>query len=198
VIPSLVRLYEAKRDRPWWLLVQSLLHICGAKVAICRECALAGKARGVLVRRRTVAPVSLASTGASISLKQRRWLVQTLLPQNARVARWSPACGERALAGRARDARMKRGMSAPVSLAGTGASLSWSACEAQRDRQWWLQVRPLLTLCARAAKWLPACGECALAGRARDAHARRGVSASVSLASTGTSLSWSAVRGTAR
>ena len=63
-------------------------------------------------------------------------------------------------------------------------------CEAQRDRQWVLLVQPLLLLCEHVARESPACGERALAGRARGAPMRRGVSALVSLASTGASLSW--------
>ena len=55
-------------------------------------------------------------------------------------------------------------------------------------------------LCAtqRGRQWPPACGVCALAGRAKGALTRRGVSELVSLASTGASFSRSTVRGTAR
>ena len=196
--------------------------------------------------------------------RDRQWmlLVQPLLLLCEHVARWSPACGERALAGRARGALMRSGVSASVSLANTGASLSWSAVRGtarqavrvagaaaavavctrgevvacvRGARTCWKSkwcaheeggvgggvscehwpFRLLVVYashsatgrggcwcspccCSRAARWSPACGECVLAGRARGARLRRRMVAPVPLASTGASLSWSAGRGTAR
>ena len=89
-------------------------------------------------------------------------------------------------------------MVAPVSLASTGASLSWSAVRGTARQAVGALVQPMLLLYARVVKWSPACGECKLASGARSTLMRRGVSASVSRASAGASLSWSTVRDTAR
>jgi hypothetical protein len=111
--------------------------------------------------------------------RDRQWglQVQPLLPLYTRVAKRSPACGECALAGRARGALTRRGVSTSVALASTSAAfcLSGRLCEAHRDRQWWLLVQPPMPLYAHGARWSPACGDCELAGRARGALMRRGV-----------------------
>ena len=69
---------------------------------------------------------------------QWRLQVQPLLPRYARVARWSPACGERALAGRASGALTRRGVSRLCLLRALALPSIGRLCEAQRDRQWWL------------------------------------------------------------
>ena len=89
-------------------------------------------------------------------------------------------------------------MVAPVSLASTGALLSSSAVPGAARQAVGVLVQPMLLLYARVVKWSPACGECKLASGARSTLMGRGMSASVSRASAGASLSWSTVRDTAR